>query len=364
MKLLFVIEKMSSGGAERVMALLVNELADRGYEVDLLVVSGDSAYEINKKVNYHRLFTEGELKLGNKVRMLIKLCRVTWAIKKFLAQWRGEVVISFMPQTTLLLIAWSKLYKKKIIASEHLAFSKGKLFMKLSRRVAYPYVDCLLSLTEHDAKIYRKYVKEVVVMPNPLAFTPIKSYEKSSRRQVIVAAGSLDRWYHKGFDRLIIAFAAIATEFPAWELHIAGGGSEEAMAFLNERMSEHKLEGKARLLGHRNDLDRIFRESSIFVLSSRYEGLPLVLIEALSQGALCVSLDIETGPNEIITDGVDGFLVSDSQNALELAMRRAVEQFDSLEDVAMAGVNRSRDYEATKIVHKWEEVFAKVLDAS
>ncbi len=360
MKLLFVIGQMSGGGAERVMALLVNKLADRGYEVDLLVVSGDSAYAINEKINYHRIFTEEERKAGK----LIKLCRAIWAIKKFLAQWRGEVVISFIPQTTLLVLAWAKLYKKRLIASEHSSFNGRGFLMSLSRRVAYPYVDCLLSLTEHDAKIYRKWVKEVVVLPNPLAWTPIKSYKKSSRRQVIVAAGTLDRWYIKGFDRLIIAFAALATEFPAWELHIAGGGSEGAMSYLNERISEYKLEGKVRLLGRCNDLDRVFRESSIFVLSSRHEGLPLVLIEALSQGALCVSLDIETGPNEIITDGVDGFLVADSQNELGLAMRRAVEQFDSLEDVAMAGVHRSRDYEVTKIVHKWEEVFAKVLDAS
>src|SRR5690606_6883976 len=122
---------------------------------------------------------------------------------------------------------------------------------------------------------------------------------------VIVAAGRLQR--QEGFDLLIDAFAPVARRNPTWQLRVFGGG--KLHDDLVTRIAGHRLTDQVHLRGRTTRLHEEMAAASMFVLSSRFEGFPMVLLEAMAHGLPVVAFDCHTGPRDILTDGWDGVLV-------------------------------------------------------
>src|SRR5690606_4511628 len=119
--------------------------------------------------------------------------------------------------------------------------------------------------------------KNVLVMPNPCSFEIIeKSKLERPREKEILAVGNLDRYHHKGFDNLIVIAAKVLWENPEWKLRIVGGG-ENGLEVLKNKASRLKVEDKIIFSGFRKDIEEIMMKAEIFILSSRFEGLPMVL---------------------------------------------------------------------------------------
>jgi hypothetical protein len=112
----------------------------------------------------------------------------------------------------------------------------------------------------------------------------------------------------KGFDLLLEAFAGVAAKYPDWTLDIFGRGSRQEA--LERSVTDLGLVGQVRINAPTDRLGERMRDASVFVLSSRFEGFPLVLLEALTAGLAVVSFDCPTGPGEILTDGTNGLLVA------------------------------------------------------
>ena len=216
----------------------------------------------------------------------------------------------------------------------------------------------LVTLTEADKKDWGKHVStDIMVIPNMVTWYPdiITPYNERPKR--IICAGRLDK--QKGFDYLIEAWALIAKKYPDWKIDIFGHG--DLKDALNKMIANRKLENQMEI---HNPTDRIYDEymnSSIYVMSSRYEGFGLVLIEAMSCGVPCISFDCPHGPSEIISHGEDGIIVplgniSELAKSIEWMITNKRER----EAMSIAARTNARRYQENAIMPRWIELFNKI----
>ncbi|WP_396590101.1 glycosyltransferase family 4 protein [Allomuricauda sp. R78024] len=356
MRLDFVIAHLGSGGAQRVMVLLANHFCSLGYEVNIITFNKGLAFDLNKNINLVNLH-DGKIP-NHTLRSLWKL--LTYYRKK---DNRPSIMISFITQLSFVAIIAAKLYRIKIIASEHsncLSAQKPIFLTNFVRNFLYPLADYLTVLTSYDVDYYLKKKINVTVMPNPLTFdiAPIKDSPKS---KVVVAAGNLDRYHIKGFDNLLDIMTPLLLAKPDWKLKIVGGG-EKGLSFLKAKAMENKILNSLILPGFRSDIAEIMQESEIFILSSRHEGLPMVLLEAMSQGMACISYDCITGPSDIITHNLDGFLV-ENQNIEEMKMQMAILMDDESirKRFSQNAIRSLENFKIENISAKWENLFNNLI---
>ncbi|MDD2496173.1 MAG: glycosyltransferase family 4 protein [Tissierellia bacterium] len=361
MKLLFFIGSMRGGGAERVMAVLTDELAKRGHDVTLVVMSSyPSFYKLNKDIKLIQFNDRVNNRFFGKIKYKLKsYIFIRQNIKKL----NPDVVISFMLSLNAMVLISSIFLKEPIIVSEHSTFDiKLPLKKRFQRFYLNKLADRVTVLTFHDYNFIGTRLKNKIVMPNPLSFVPLAKYNED-RKKNIIAAGSIDRFHGKGFDSLIKIWGKIANKYPEWKLLIAGGGNDENIRKLRELANEYNVNSQFELLGQVKNLDERFRESSIFVLSSRYEGFGMVLIEAMSQGCACISFDCTAGPREIINNNVDGILVEDqNMDAMTLALSDLIENEDKRERLATEAIKSVDRFSVKNIADKWERLFADLVE--
>lgn len=364
-KIIFVTDSLCSGGAERVMSILANEFSRIGYDVTIISkLHEPSFYELDERVKFIHPKTKIDYK--NKISGCITRVKLYKDICKYLKKEKPDVVIPFSTTTNGFLVIICKILGLQVVACEHNNYKLNITSFPIwfIKRWVYPFADILTVLTGRDKnEYYNKFIKNVVVMPNPLPFEP-RDVENFSfqREKTILAVGSVARWEHKGFDNLLNNFALIAPSYPEWQLQIAGKGDP---TYLLGMINELNLMGRVEFLGEVNDVQRLMQESSIFVLPSRWEGLPMVLIEAMSQGMPCVAFDCFTGPRDIITHGVDGLLVEDQDNEQFVA-----KIFELIEDenlrlkLGINAIETSKKYAPEKIVSLWVKVFDTISSHS
>lgn len=313
MKITCVIDSLSYGGAERVMAFLAGGLAGRGHTISLITLSPEipDFYSVPDTVSRSSLPTVGLLRwydLPGQARRLKEL-------REAVAAQRPDTVISFIDATNVLTLLALPAGKPPVIVCEriHPAFHTLSPHWKLLRRLVYPRAARVVMLTGDSLKWAAEHFPgwKSAVIPNPV---PAPSFSPGSGRPAfferplnVIAAGRLHR--QKGFDLLLESFARLAARFPDWQLTILGEGSERAG--LEGMAGRLGLADRVKFPGLTKNLADIFRFADLFALSSRYEGFPNALTEALACGLPAVSFECPSGPSEIIRHGIDGLLVPD-----------------------------------------------------
>lgn len=354
-KIHFLVSSLHGGGAERVLALLANEFDTNNYLISIITFNKGNAYQLNpdiKKIQLHH----GNIK-NHKVR--------SWNnLRKFYKNRnnRPNVLISFLTHNSAIAITISKLYNIKIIVSEHnnhLYKESPPWLTDFTRNYLYRFADKVTVLTKYDLAFFKKKGADVMVMPNPCTFQPIE--ENSNKRQKnILAIGNLDRYDHKGFDNLIQLIAPILKEFPQWKLQILGSG-DKGLTFLKKIAKNEGVEDCIEFLGFQDNIQHFMKTSEIFILSSRYEGLPMVLLEAMSQGMACISYDCITGPSEIIQNNVNGLLIEDqNQDVMRKELKKLIKNDSLRVSLQQEAPNRLADFEISTIIKKWENLFKEI----
>ncbi len=174
-----------------------------------------------------------------------------------------------------------------------------------------------------------------------------------------VSAGSLIR--RKGFDLLVDAWRPVAAAHPDWRLRIFGAGAEAAS--LAAQIESAGLTGTVTLEGFDPDLRQRLDEASLFVLPSRREGMPMVLLEAMAAGLPVVAFDCPTGPAEVLEGGRSGRLVPvGDTTGLSEAVLRVVSDEAERRRLADAGSARVRDFDPRRTAARWEELFEELAD--
>ncbi|MEU4167446.1 glycosyltransferase [Streptomyces sp. NPDC026665] len=223
------------------------------------------------------------------------------------------------------------------------------------RRVLKHYrdVDRMLALTREDADLWiGQGMNNVSFMPNPLPFMPESPSPRTGN--AVVSVGRLTD--QKGIDMLLDAWAEAAPLHPDWRLRIYGSGEDEEI--LRKQCTALGLDDSVDWMGRTSDVPGALRDGSVFVLSSRGEGFPLALMEAMAAGLPCAAFDCAPGVHEIVRDGEDGLLAT-LGNTGELARRldtlmsdKALR--DSMGDAARVNVQR---FTTDEVVRRWEDLF-------
>lgn len=218
------------------------------------------------------------------------------------------------------------------------------------------WCDTYTVLTYADLKVAEKRgLKNAVVMHNPLCILPCKDIP--SKSNTILAVGRLDAWHVKGFDILINAWSQIANRYPDWKLQIVGNGSENSEKEVRLMIHDAGMESRISLCPFTQNIIDYYRDSSVFVLSSRYEGFGLVLMEAMSQRCACVACDFKGRQKEIVTDGVDG-LICEPENVEMLSTRvaRLIDDDTLRHSIQRAAVKSVMRFSPASYAERWEEL--------
>lgn len=311
-KIVFVVSYLASGGSERVIATLANSFVDIGYSVSLVYFKKKSDfYSLDNRINKYYLDIPSN---SNNFILGLKNTRIRiLKLREQIKQINPDAVISFMTDINVLTILAARKTDIPVIISERSNPYKSKFpyRWKIAARFVYKYADKLVLQTSAVKEYYKKTEdQKIEIIPNPLKGIKLKSRKKEN---VIIGVGRLE--YPKGFDMLIQAFIKSKAK-ENWKLLIAGEGSEKES--LQRIIDDNEVQSKVKLIGLQKSIDELYSSASIFVLSSRYEGYPNSLAEAMSAGLPCISFDCDFGPAEMIRNNKNGILV-DTGNTEKLA---------------------------------------------
>lgn len=354
MKIDFISSSLGGGGAERVMVLLANFFVTQGHDVNIITLNEGDDYHFSERVNRTRLHFGGIR--NHTLRGGYNLISYYRNKKN-----RPDIAISFLSRTNFISIIACKLFSIKIIASEHFNhLGPGDKIRTFTWNYLYKKADAITVLTNFDRSFFERKGARVFVMPNPCTFTPIKE-NTLTRGKVILAIGSLDRYHDKGFDNLIKLISPVLKQHPDWMLKIVGKG-EIGRAFLEELAIENGVEQQIIFTGFRKDVNDLMKGSEVFILSSRSEGLPMVLLEAMSQGMACIAYDCITGPSEMIINNQNGLLISDQDmHAMQTALVDLIEDEGLRRKLGQGALNTLNRYSLENVYNLWNNVFQQVM---
>ncbi|WP_312906076.1 glycosyltransferase family 4 protein [Sphingobacterium multivorum] len=217
-------------------------------------------------------------------------------------------------------------------------------------------LDLLVVLTKDDENEWLKTNDNVVQIYNFSTLSPEKVSSLTNKRAI--AVGRLDA--QKGFDMLIDAWKLVNVENKEWKLDIYGKGEWHNQ--LSDKINEYGLSGIITLRGVNSEIENELLDSSLFILSSRYEGFPMVLLESISCGLPIVSFDCKTGPSEIIEDNDCGILVP-AEDVSELAkgIIKVINDPQRLRHMAFTSKLKSLKFSKEEIMDKWYDTFKNIL---
>lgn len=379
MKIIYLLKSFAAkGGEERVMADKMNYLAEHGYQITLLTYEQGEhklSYPLHPTIRHHdlntRFFTVTKEPLGKKIFHLAALRKkFVKRLKDKIREIQPDLLIStIIPlKNANLLIKVKKETNINIWLESHLAYKAtiratdfnkktikyqiAKLYDRWNLK-AVQHCDCLIALTNGDAEHWQNYCHNVKVIPNPITYIPkeLPLYKLPHR---IIAVGRLHA--QKGFDLLIQAFSLIANRIPNWYIDIYGHGIEEE--HLKELIKSKCLENRIHLKGETDKIFEEYQKSQLFVLSSRYEGWGLVLVESMACGTPCISFRCEYGPEDIITNNIDGLLVNDGDIS-DMANKILWMATHPVERQEMGKKAREKAFQYSKeiIMNNWIDLF-------
>ena len=306
-KICFLIGNIDhSGGTERVTTLIANALDENENKIFVHSLSnGDKPFfELNKSIYVDSLFKES-------ISMKSHFFQCIKKIRKFLVENEIDTLIVVDSISCVFTVPACIGIKVNHICWEHfnLKVNLGSSFRTLGRWMAARWCDKIVTLTERDKSFWdEKFglasTNKVIAIANPSPF-PLQDNVPSLEYKNILCVGRLT--YQKGFDLLIPAWAKIADTLVGWKITIVGTGEDEEM--LKQMAIDYKVDQSIDFVGQQKNMDQFYRKASFFCMSSRFEGLPMVLLEAQSYGLPIVSFDCDTGPAEIINHGNNGYLV-------------------------------------------------------
>lgn len=278
-------------------------------------------------------------------------------LERWLRGLRGGALVTMQPALS---IAAARVAPQGcvVVAQEHRPFDRRARQIRRAYRRSAAGLSFFLTLTQGDARQYRAWLGRRVpvrAMPNGM---PVHTGPTSGQdSQLVVAAGRLA--YSKGFDRLIEAWTRVAAACPDWQLEIWGEGDLEPE--LRRQIRTAGLTGRVHLRGFSTQLQRELARASIFVLSSRAEGYPRVIQEAMACSLPVVSTDCPSGPREMISDGVDGRLVPDDDDALAQAIIDLIEAGPEYRRaMGVAAQARVREMGQDVIARRWEQLLLQL----
>ena len=378
MKIAYCIPSLYiSGGMERVLTIKANYFADElGYDVTIIMTDGGMKppyYELSPKVHLIQLNIDFEvlwtLPLFKKALVYLEKQRLyRRKLTECLLRLKPDITVSMLRREINFICdihdGSIKIGEIHINRDNFRDFDgrdknpikklASEIWMKqLIRQLKR--LRLFVCLTEEDKAKWTE-LDNVIVMPNPLSFNT-KNYSNCEEKRVIAVGRYVPQ---KGFDLLIEAWRNVADEHPDWSLFVYGEGNKEPYQKL---VDKYNLNNCCHLESAKSDIAEFYANSSIFVLSSRFEGFGIVLLEAMSCGVPVVSFACPCGPRDIIHDGIDGLLVSNGDTGqLAVKINYLIENNDERKQMGLHAKENAKRYDITGIGQRWKNVFEKLMN--
>ncbi|WP_288172374.1 glycosyltransferase family 4 protein, partial [Streptococcus pneumoniae] len=296
-----------SGGGERVAVSLANELTKK-YEVHLIGITtkqSDLFFGINSQVKYSNFF-------DHRVRLSKNILKISNMLKKYFLDNAIEVAFGIGIFSNIFLSLSGIGISTKVVLCDHTnsITANRELSKKVQRYVGTKLADKIITLTQEDRK---NYIRKYGISENRIAYiynwkeNRLSNIPYNDESTKIVTVGRFD--YQKGYDYLIQVAKKVLAKMPDWTWEIYGSGKQDEVDKIRDLITENDLQDKLVIKGLEKNQDLIYGDKGIYVMTSRYEGLPLVLLEAQQYNLPIVSFRCPTGPSEIVEDGVNGYLI-------------------------------------------------------
>ena len=339
-------------GTERAVVNLANILVSLKHNVFIFSIDsleGKASYYLNEKVQI--IHFELKIAESNRLVKLNEYKKLEQKIKMYIQEENIDCIIGTYSSLNALL---TRIRGIKTIGCEHFNYGSAGMIHRLVRCFFYPHLDAVVVLTEEDRKHYN-FLQNCYVIPNSCSFTTgIKS---TWDEKTILAIGRYTK--QKGFDLLVEAASKLKNEFPDWTFCVVGSGEEEQK--LRNLIKQYNLNGYVNLLPSTTDVISLYKTASIYCMSSRWEGLPMVLIEAQSCGLPIVSFNCPEGPSEIIQDGINGFLCK-PENSTDLAAKLKIlmENDELRETFGKNSFESSERFSSREVAEKWKRLLGNL----
>ena len=346
-----------SGGTERVAVQLANVLwKDQTYDicfVSLTEQQEEPFYPLHPDIRRYRLGEKWINPGPGYIPLIGKL-------RKFLKKKQIDVIIDIDIVLDVLSIPAARRMKTKVVSWEHFncEFEQQVLYRKLISKLTVHFADYIVVLTEEDKENYKRILgrkDRISAIYNMV--TPMKYDEEVQRENWIVTVGRLT--YQKGIDYLAKIAVSVLKEHRDWKWLILGDGEERNI--LEQAILENGLEEKLILKGTVDNVEWYLNRAKLFVLTSRYEGFGMCLLEALQMKLPCVSFDIKIGPSEIIDNHQNGILILPFEcEHMIREINNLIDNPDKLVELSSNTMVRFERYQDENIQEMWKSIFDKV----
>jgi|TARA_B100000315_G_scaffold248523_1_gene278498 glycosyltransferase involved in cell wall biosynthesis len=339
---------------------MANYWADAGHQVQLLIFDKDcsSFYPLSATVQLKALGISS-LSYSWREGVLQNITRIK-RLREAIIESKPDCILSFLYSTNILVLLATRLLSVPVIISErnNPKYSKEKrLTWFWLRKLFYPFAEHLVVQNQEIKKRFNKYNDSIVAIPNPVNAIG-QNYKKPMDvllppGKLLVAIGRLVE--QKGFDILLNVFSKLHTVHKDWNLVVIGEGHLEGT--LRRQTKELNIDKVVYFLGRISHPVSVLSRSDLFVLSSRYEGSPNVLLEAMSCGLPAVSFDCPAGPGEIIDHGINGLLVPpEDMDGLETALNELMKNKQKRNELGKKALEACDRFAMKKIMAQWENI--------
>lgn len=342
--LFFTCDIHFMGGGERVTSYMASWLAENGDDVTILSMDcyvKDRLFPLNPNIKLDYLNVRNT-KYLSKIKVISRF-------NQYLHEKSFDLIIGIGTYASCVIGLNHR--KSVTIGCEHNSFNSAPLLWAIIRKCTYKRLSSVVVLTNTDLPNVTKLNKNAFVIPNSV---PIQKKKALLNNKSIIAIGKL--YYQKGFDRMIKAFSKFAIIDKEWNLEIVGDGEDREQIL--KLINDYDLAKRVKLSEPTSNVREKYLNSSIYLMTSRFEGLPMVLLEAQSYGLPIISYNCMTGPSDVVVDSKNGFLIEDGN---EKALVDALLEISSNEDLRkQMGLNShilSQRFSPESVFDKWEILF-------
>lgn len=353
-----------TGGIEKITTTLANYFVKHGIEV--IIVSNfhtnkNFSYSLDSNVKTVFLSEIPYSGMPGSFERLKMFFANRRRVKKYFSLLHNEtIIVQAFPNSFLYFLAMGKKNSNNIINVEHVHYFYYNKLLRILRYFVYKKYNNVCVLTSADKKQYDKLKIHASCIPNAIDFSCFSKIDiNAKRRKTVVGVGRLEK--QKNFSSLIRAFYKVHQRHPDWSLEIYGKGNLHDE--LESQIKNLGISKDAKLMGVSNEINKVFQESGIFVLSSLYEGFSMVIVEAMSNGCPVVSFNCPNGPSDLIENKKNGLLV-ENQNEEKLyeAILQMIENPDFRKICIENALKSVKKYSIENIFEDWKSLFNLVQE--
>lgn len=348
---------MGIGGAARVTSLLMEHLVEVNHDV-ILATDNENCeifYDVPSEVR------QVSFRAKRKGLPVYKQLGLIYEAGRIIRKIQPSVIIAVTFAPFFYSYFASIGTNVPIIAYDHTSFTRRMgVFANYVRYHLYKKADSLIVMTRKDSQIINERMPRNSVIYNPLTYSINK--EAKHLEKAVLCAGRLDSWDIKGFDRIIKMWKDIRKEFPDWRLVIAGGGNDSAIEYLRTLAQNCGVYNCVDFIGQVSDMASIYEKFPIFALPSRVEGFPMVLLEAMSQGCICVSFEMGGAVKEMTNDSSSYIIPDDEEQTFAQKLCEAMRKYPNYDNEKNEGWSLCSRFSRGTFNSNWDNILKSIIE--